>query len=689
MATDFHARIRASLADTNLQAALDANAEKRVRVRKSAFASLDDPEGMRQRAHAVRADVVSHLDEYLDRFCQQAQVHGMLIHRAVDARQAVEIVLAIAKQHGAKLIAKSKTMVSEEIELNHALEAAGLRVVETDLGEYIVQLRGEAPSHIITPAVHLRRADVGRLFQEKLGLPYTEDIPLMTAAARQVLREIFLSADIGVSGVNFAVAETGALCVLTNEGNGRMVTTLPKVHIALMGMERIVPTLDDLALMLRLLPRSATGQKLTVYTSLLNGPRRADDPDGPAERHVIIVDNGRRHLRETPLAEMLYCIRCGACLNACPVFREIGGHAYVGVHGKGSPYPGPMGSVLAPGLFGQAEFGQLARASSLCGACKEACPVDIDLPRLLLRVRAGMTESTAPQNFHTGDSKPNPPGWLALGLRLFTWAAQHPGHFRLAQKLAGTVLGGKGWLHLPAWSGWGFRKDFPRPAKQTFQERWARRTGLPVKGGLTPINENEHVEPEGDLQGVPHAQVPQKGILSLETRLEMLQLELEALGGQLIHCKESEAVGKVLELLQARGCQEIMAWESYHLPEGMLESLLQAGIRVMHPTGENIPQASRIRVGLTGAIAAAAETGSIAIPGGSGRPLIASLLPEVHIAVVREGTVLEHLDDLLQRPELGQAAAAVLISGPSRTADIEMTLTIGVHGPGELVVIVC
>jgi L-lactate dehydrogenase complex protein LldG len=210
-----------------------------------------------------------------------------------------------------------------------------------------------------------------------------------------------------------------------------------------------------------------------------------------------------------------------------------------------------------------------------------------------------------------------------------------------------------------------------------------------VKGGLTPINENELVEPEGELQGVPPAQVPQKGELSLETRLEMLQLELEAVGGQLIHCKESEAVGKVLELLQARGCQEIMAWESYHLPEGMLEYLQKAGIRAMHPTGENISQASRIRVGLTGAIAAAAETGSIAVPGGSGRPLIASLLPEVHIAVVREGTILEHLDELLQLPELRQAAAAVLISGPSRTADIEMTLTIGVHGPGELIVIVC
>ena len=404
---------------------------------------------------------------------------------------------------------------------------------------------------------------------------------------------------------------------------------------------------------------------------------------------MIIVDNGRRCLRETPLAEMLYCIRCGACLNACPVFREIGGHAYVGVHGKGSPYPGPMGSVLAPGLFGQAEFGQLARASSLCGACKEACPVDIDLPRLLLRVRAGMTGSSAPQNFHTGYSKPNPPGWLAVGLRIFTWAAVYSGRFRLAQKLAGTVLGGKGWLHLPAWSGWGLRKDFPRPAKQSFQERWARRTGLPVTGSLRPINTNERVESESELQAKSPAHVHQMGKLSLETRLEMLQSELDALGAQLIHCKESEVIGKVLKRLKARGCQEIMAWEAAQLPEGMLESLQQAGIRVMHPTGEDIQQAGQIRAGLTGAIAAAAETGSIAVPGGPGRPLIASLLPEVHIAVVREGTILENLDDLLQLPELRQTAASVLISGPSRTADIEMTLTIGVHGPGELIVIVC
>src|SRR4030042_673502 len=387
---EFRSRIRASLADANLQSALDANAERRIKVRQNAFASLENSQELRARAHLVRADVIEHLDSYLVQFIAHAKENGILVHRAADADQAIKTVLEIASQQEARLIAKSKTMVSEQIGLNHALENHGLQVIETDLGEYIVQLRGEHPSHIITPAVHLRRQDVGKLFEEKLGLPYTEDIGVMTNVARRTLRQVFLDADIGISGVNFGVAETGTLCMVTNEGNGRMGTTVPRTNIALMGIERIVPTLDALCLMLSLLPRSATGQKPSVYTSLLTSPRREDDPDGPQERHIIMVDNGRNEVRGSELSEILFCIRCGACLNACPVFREIGGHAYVGRDGKGSAYQGPVGSVVSPALFGQCEYGHLARASSLCGACKEACPGAVDLPKLLLRVRAGI-----------------------------------------------------------------------------------------------------------------------------------------------------------------------------------------------------------------------------------------------------------------------------------------------------------
>ena len=415
MRHEFRNRIRQALADSNLQTALDNNAQRRKDGRLAAFASLPDYQERCQRAHAIKADVIAHLDEYLARFIEKVTANSIIVHRAADSAEAVNIVLEIVRNlpqrnegredssqeirvHSrssvvaSPLVAKSKSMVSEEINLNHALEAAGIRVVETDLGEYIVQLRGERPSHIITPAVHLRRQEVGQLFAEKLGIPYTEDIPTLTNTARRVLRDVFLTADVGLSGVNFGVSETGTLCIVTNEGNGRMVTTLPPVHIALMGIERIVPTLDDLALFLSLLPRSATGQKLSVYTSLIHSPKRITDPDGPLERHLILVDNGRSRLLASPLREALYCIRCGACLNACPVFREIGGHAYVSI------YPGPIGSVISGALV-DPQFANLAQASSLCGACREACPVDIDLPGLLLRVRSGLS----PQSPKNGD----------------------------------------------------------------------------------------------------------------------------------------------------------------------------------------------------------------------------------------------------------------------------------------------
>src|ERR1041385_4672425 len=388
--TEFRARIRTALANPSLQSALDANAERRVNARIHALASLPNWQEKRQQAHAIRAEVIDHLDEYLDQFTRKATENGIIVHRAKDAGEAIGIILKITEsnvsRHWVKnddssrrtpiLVAKSKSMVTEEIHLNHALEAEGMRVVETDLGEYIVQLRNERPAHIITPAVHLRRSDVAQLFHEKLGIPYTEDIPTLTNTARKVLREVFLTADVGISGVNFGVAETGTICVVSNEGNARMVTTLPPIHIALMGMERLVRSLDDLALMLSLLPRSATAQKLSVYTQLLHSPFTGQ------QRHLIILDNGRSQIRNSPLKESLYCIRCGSCLNACPVFREIGGHAY------NSTYSGPIGSVISAG-FGGSDFIPLAQASSLCGACKEACPVDIDLPKLLTRVRAG------------------------------------------------------------------------------------------------------------------------------------------------------------------------------------------------------------------------------------------------------------------------------------------------------------
>ena len=665
MTKSFRSQIRTALQNPILQGALDGNAERRLNARQQAYASLpQDVQVMRQRAHAVRAEVIAHLDRYLDQFIQQAQANGMIVHRAASAAQAVEIVRQIARQSGANLIAKSKTMVGEEIQLNPALEADGLQVVETDLGEYIVQLRGEPPAHIITPAVHLTRQQVGETFQEKLGVPFTDDIPTLTAIARRILRQSFLSADIGISGVNFGVAESGALCIVTNEGNGRMVTTLPPIHIALMGIERLAPTLDDLALMLYLLPRSATGQKLSVYTSLIHGPRREGEIDGALQRHLILLDNGRSALRLSPLAEALYCIRCGACLNACPVFREIGGHAYVGASGKHTPYPGPIGSVVSAGLLGIEEFGNLARASSLCGACQEACPVDIDLDGLLLRVRAGMSteQSTRPNNV---------PPVLALGLRVFSWAASSPWRFGAAQRLAGifsrVFSPVSTWLRLPAFTGWGYRRDFPRPARRTFHSQFK------------PAGEVEKINPisppaAAQSQPEPTSARPLEPA-DLETRFGA---ELAALGGVFARCTEPKLAAHILEILKSRNIQAIQSWDGDQLPAGLLNALRAAGIQATADPDPNL------RAGLTGALAGIAETGTLILSAGPGRPLTASLMPEVHIAILRAASLQASLAKAVETLPLRDYSSLILVSGPSRTADIEMTLTIGVHGPGEL-----
>jgi L-lactate dehydrogenase complex protein LldF len=667
----FRQRIRESINNETLQTALDNNTERRLKGRAAAFRSIPNLEERRQRAHAIRADVIDHLDKYLEQFTAKNEENGVIVHRAKDAAEAIKIILDIVDSNrfasrrwnetddGSRRtpirIAKSKSMVSEEIELNHALEKAGIEVVETDLGEYIVQLRHEKPSHIITPAAHLRKEQVGELFHEKLGIPYTVDIPTLTATARKVLREVFLTADIGLSGVNFGVAETGGLCIVTNEGNARMVTTLPPVHIALMGMERLVPDLDDLALMLSLLPRSATGQKLTVYTQLLHRPF----PD--QQRHLVLLDNGRTRLRNSPLKESLYCIRCGACLNACPVFRELSGHAYIGSDLSIAPYPGPIGSVISPGLLGE-NYVQLAQASSLCGACREVCPVDIDLPKLLTRVRAGQSPTTddRPQTAGAGLSFST-----KLFLQIFARVASHPMLFALSQKFAslGTFLLAprSRWVRLPVLTGWGYSKDFPRFAEKPFRERYQNE---PEDEKLTDRTNPKPVKPL--FAKLQSNTIPLSNI--------QFTAELNALGGNVLSTHNPTLA--VIELLKSRGVDKI------HLEPNTLDEMLlhAAGIEF---TSEPDPQ---ILVGVTKAVCGLADTGSVLVTDRKGNPLKASLLPEVHIAILRSADIYPSLPDAM--PLVKNTSAAVFITGPSRTADIEMTLTIGVHGPKEIHVIV-
>ncbi len=362
------------------------NTVKAVRARNLRKDEWPDFQEKRADLSRKRIDDIEHLEELHEKLREKWAANGIIAHEAVDAQSARETVLNILQGHGINKILKSKSMLSEEIEINPFLEQHGIVPFETDLGEYIVQLRGEHPSHITMPAMHLTRVEIGQLFAEKLGIEYTEDPSELTQIARETLRKEFLSSEAGMCGVNFAVAETGHLATVTNEGNGRMVTSTPKVVIALLGWERVTKSLGNLSMLWQFLARSATGQKTTVYLNLTHGP--APGPVGPREVHVIIVDNGRKSLyADEELRPVLRCIRCGACLNTCPVYQQLGGHPYGGV------YPGPIGKVLAPALYGLEEAPDHPFASSLCGACEAICPASIPLPELMLLLRKRITEN--------------------------------------------------------------------------------------------------------------------------------------------------------------------------------------------------------------------------------------------------------------------------------------------------------
>jgi L-lactate dehydrogenase complex protein LldF len=470
----FPKRVGIAIHDKRLQAALDHASGGFVARRAAQVAALPEFEALRERARCVKDHVLANLDTYLERYEAEVLKRGGHVHWAATAEEARQIVLDICKAanqgRGAKIpmtITKGKSMVSEEIGLNDALEAAGYHVVETDLGEYIIQLANEPPSHIIVPAVHKTRQQVADLFDEHhRPLGYTRqlsEVGEMVDEARQVLRGHYFAADVGITGGNFLVAETGSSIIVTNEGNGDLTQTLARVHIVTSGIERVVPTLDDAVTFLRLLARSATGQETETYTTLSTGPRRvqgaSSDLDGPDEYHVVLVDNGRSKMLGGAFREMLRCIRCGACLNHCPVYTSIGGHAY------GWVYPGPMGSVLTPLINGIASAYDLPNACTLNGRCQTVCPVKIPLPGLLREIRR--------QQFASGLT----PWHIRRALQAWAWVAQRP---RLYQALTGMVMpllrrlsGGSGVLDaLPLAGGWTGTRDLPAPQGRTFQQAW-------------------------------------------------------------------------------------------------------------------------------------------------------------------------------------------------------------------------
>lgn len=430
------------------------------RLTKMFEAGRSHGEALRQQATQAKRRALIRLPELLEQAETKLTANGVHVLWALDSNEVNHLVLEIISRHAVQSVVKSKSMVSEEVGLNEVLESHGINVVETDLGEYIIQLADEPPSHIVTPVIHKSLESIRDLFVQKLDMPPTDDVHQMVEFTRQVLRKKFLTADMGITGGNFIIAETGTLCIVTNEGNGRMVTSLPRIHVAIVGIEKVVETLEDFVTLTQVLPRSATGQAMTVYTHLYNGPRKADDTDGPDELYVILVDNGRSEIFGTKYAQILTCIRCGACMNACPVYRLTGGHAY------GWVYPGPVGSVITPLLAGLNNAQPLPHASSLCGACKQVCPVDIDLPQMLLDLRDDLYQKGSVE------------GIWRWGLKLWAFGNQYPTLFELGGRLARLLTGMRPPKYLPGpLSGWMKYRDFPPFAETPFRHQWREKRG--------------------------------------------------------------------------------------------------------------------------------------------------------------------------------------------------------------------
>ena len=455
----FKARADAALADQTLKLAIARTTGNAERKRAAAVAAFPEFEAARARGKAIKNHVIANLDHYLEMFERNATASGAQVHWATDDAEARAIVTRICLEAKAKIVTRSKSMLGEEIGLPHALADAGIERVETDLAEHIIQLAGEPPSHIVWPAMHRTREQVADLFRVgHTPPPAAEDPATMVQSARTQLRRKFLTADVGISGANFLVADTGATCTFTNEGNAELTTTPPRIHIVTAGVEKIVPSTAHALALLRLLVRSATGGEMTQYTTFHCGPRRPRDADGPEEMHIVLVDNGRTKMLANEFREMLRCIRCGACMNHCVVYRQIGGHAY------GGTYPGPMGSVLTPVLDGLAGSRDLPNACTMNGRCAEVCPVGIPLPTLLRAWRK--------RSWREGLE----PGALRAGLGIWAQVARRPALYRLASRIGVRALrlfGKGGWIsRLPLAGGWTAYRDLPRPSGRTFMEQY-------------------------------------------------------------------------------------------------------------------------------------------------------------------------------------------------------------------------
>ena len=720
--TNLRDRMAAAVADPVVPGRIQVAVERFGGHRIEGLAELDDADGLRHEARAVKASILAELPEVVARLKDRATERGVIVHDAPDAAAACRIVAAIA---GGKRVVKSKSMATEEIGLEAALDATGAHVVETDLGEWIIQLAGQTPSHIIAPAVHHDRHSILEVFERVAGAHGVSSEPAaLNAFARERLRAEFLAADVGITGVNFAVADTGSLVLVTNEGNGRLTTSLPPVHVAVLGMERLVRSWAELDLFLTLLTRSATGQRLSSYTNVLTGPRRPGEPDGPDELHLVIVDNGRSPLLGGAYEEMLGCLRCGACLNVCPVYRQTGGHAY------GWVYPGPMGAVLTPLLAGDggrpggprpkgrsadgtsladlaAHAAELPGASTLCGACMDACPVEIPLQDLLLHLRqerathrAGPAERSA---------------WRAWSI---AWS--HPSTYRASTRVARTTARALGdqVRHLPGAKGWATGRTVPEPAAHPFRKAWADRTAaigadiVPARRGAEarvppgprprldgPRSRPADGPPAPDDRSHAHPRPePTRAVPAIAYRnvdpddLVATFARSATEAGARVHLVGGTTVPAdlLLGLVEEHDIASIVSTIEA-LAAGTARLLAHADLAVAIGADADRSTRERADLGVTSAIAAIAATGSLVLDATIAGDRTTSLLPRVHLAVIHAGQIVATPADVWhrydRRPET-LPSNLVLVTGPSRTGDIEQLLTVGVHGPQAVEIIV-
>jgi L-lactate dehydrogenase complex protein LldF len=701
----FPAAARRSLADTQLRANL-ARATTTIRDKRArAVGELPDWEELRAAGARAKDRALLGLDAELERLEASVAAAGGQVHWASDGAQACEIVAGIARSHGLRELVKVKSIASDEIKLNDALADAGISAVETDLAELIIQLGDDLQSHILVPAIHMNRAEIRDLFRHELGLPDLSDEPAaLTEAARLHLRSKFLTARMGVSGANFAVAETGTVCVVESEGNGRMCTTLPEVLVTLMGVEKVVPSWRDMDVFLQLLPRSSTGERMNPYTSFWTGVREGD---GPREFHLVLLDNGRTGALADEIGrQALRCIRCSACLNVCPVYARVGGHAYESV------YPGPIGAILTPQLRGFEEAGSLPYASSLCGACADVCPVNIEIPRLLTHLRARERDSAA---------RFDPEKLSMDGLyRIFSSRERYERAQRLARVASRPLVRNGRIPRAPGpLAGWTSSRDLPVPAKETFREWWRRTRGAasPGLGTRSPASSVARVPstrrslrpwgapPEaGTGRAVSEGQ-PARGAILARIRAAIAGAAPPAAEPPAYRTEDSRSRDEIVTLFATRVAEYRATVHQVGEPDiperagricadhgaarlGVPPDLAPAwrptGPELVEDDGLTAADLDALDGALTACAVAIAETGTFVLDGGAGQGRRAlSLVPDLHICVVRAEQVMGLVPEAVERlePAVREGRPLTFVSGPSATSDIELSRVEGVHGP--------